>query len=72
MSAPIFACLLFLLFRFSVLSGGQANDLYADIARLPRDAAIRKVNDLIKRARLAKVRTRETAMERPKQALCVS
>ncbi|KFG48500.1 sarcalumenin/eps15 family protein, partial [Toxoplasma gondii RUB] len=33
----------------------EANDLYADIARLPRDAAIRKVNDFIKRARLAKV-----------------
>ncbi|OXB72701.1 UNVERIFIED_CONTAM: hypothetical protein H355_015395 [Colinus virginianus] len=34
---------------------GKANDLYADIARLPRDAAIRKINDFIKRARLAKV-----------------
>ena len=33
----------------------QANDLYSDIARVPRDAAIRKLNDFIKRARLAKV-----------------
>ncbi|CDJ45733.1 EH protein, putative [Eimeria brunetti] len=33
----------------------EANDLYSDIARVPRDAAIRKLNDFIKRARLAKV-----------------
>jgi len=33
----------------------EANDLYTLIAQLPRTAAVRKVNDLIKRARLAKV-----------------
>eukprot|EP00923_Selenidium_pygospionis_P053877 GHVN01093858.1.p1 GENE.GHVN01093858.1~~GHVN01093858.1.p1 ORF type:complete len:449 (+),score=59.73 GHVN01093858.1:374-1720(+) len=33
----------------------EANDLYADISRLPRNAAVRKVNDFIKRTRLAKV-----------------
>eukprot|EP01068_Selenidium_serpulae_P017172 Selendium_serpulae@DN6357_c0_g1_i1.p1 len=33
----------------------EANDLYSDISKLPRNAAVRKVNDFIKRARLAKV-----------------
>merc|ERR1719343_1911690 len=33
----------------------EENDLYTRIAQLPRSAAVRKVNDLIKRARLAKV-----------------
>lgn len=33
----------------------EENDLYTLIAQLPRTAAVRKVNDLIKRARLAKV-----------------
>lgn len=33
----------------------QESDLYSKIAQLPRSASIRKVNDLIKRARLAKV-----------------
>eukprot|EP00931_Biecheleriopsis_adriatica_P050186 TRINITY_DN29044_c0_g1_i1.p1 TRINITY_DN29044_c0_g1~~TRINITY_DN29044_c0_g1_i1.p1 ORF type:complete len:533 (-),score=118.50 TRINITY_DN29044_c0_g1_i1:173-1771(-) len=33
----------------------EANDLYTKIAQLPRTASVRKVNDLIKRARLAKV-----------------
>jgi len=33
----------------------ESDDLYTQLAQLPRGAAIRKVNDLIKRARLAKV-----------------
>eukprot|EP00406_Dinophysis_acuminata_P024708 CAMPEP_0179348650 /NCGR_PEP_ID=MMETSP0797-20121207/73816_1 /TAXON_ID=47934 /ORGANISM="Dinophysis acuminata, Strain DAEP01" /LENGTH=557 /DNA_ID=CAMNT_0021063471 /DNA_START=15 /DNA_END=1686 /DNA_ORIENTATION=- len=33
----------------------EENDLYTRIAQLPRSAAVRKVNDLIKRARLARV-----------------
>lgn len=33
----------------------EANDLFADIQTLPRNAALRKLNDFIKRARLAKV-----------------
>ncbi|KAF4701853.1 EH domain-containing protein 1, partial [Perkinsus olseni] len=32
----------------------EESDLYADIAKLPEEAALRKLNDLIKRARLAK------------------
>merc|ERR550539_2035715 len=33
----------------------EENDLYTQLAQLPRSAAVRKLNDLIKRARLAKV-----------------
>lgn len=33
----------------------EANDLFADIQTLPRNAALRKLNDFIKRVRLAKV-----------------
>lgn len=33
----------------------EENDLYTCLAQLPRSAAVRKLNDLIKRARLAKV-----------------
>merc|ERR1719199_453990 len=33
----------------------EENDLYTCLAQLPRGAAVRKLNDLIKRARLAKV-----------------
>ncbi|MGH0174376.1 UNVERIFIED_CONTAM: hypothetical protein FKN15_008679 [Acipenser sinensis] len=34
----------------------EAQDLFKDIQSLPRNAALRKLNDLIKRARLAKIR----------------
>lgn len=34
----------------------EAQDLFQDIQSLPQKAAVRKLNDLIKRARLAKVR----------------
>merc|ERR1739844_142800 len=33
----------------------EANDLFTHLAQLPHSAAVRKLNDLIKRARLAKV-----------------
>lgn len=33
----------------------EQHDLFSDLQALPRNAALRKLNDLIKRARLAKV-----------------
>lgn len=33
----------------------ETNDLFRDIQSLPKNSALRKLNDLIKRARLAKV-----------------
>lgn len=39
----------------------EEQDLFADLQSLPRNAALRKLNDLIKRARLAKVRSPDQA-----------
>jgi len=33
----------------------ERNELFCEIQHLPKDAAVRKLNDLIKRSRLAKV-----------------
>eukprot|EP00927_Polykrikos_kofoidii_P048060 TRINITY_DN42293_c0_g1_i1.p1 TRINITY_DN42293_c0_g1~~TRINITY_DN42293_c0_g1_i1.p1 ORF type:complete len:636 (+),score=107.13 TRINITY_DN42293_c0_g1_i1:65-1909(+) len=41
--------------NFRELFEKEENDLYTMLAQLPRTATVRKVNDLIKRARLAKV-----------------
>ena len=41
----------------------EEQDLFSDLQSLPRNAALRKLNDLIKRARLAKVRMIHPQME---------
>lgn len=49
----------------------EAQDLFKDIQSLPQKAAVRKLNDLIKRARLAKVR-KEKKTKLNEQSLLLS
>lgn len=49
----------------------EVDDLFADLQSLPRNAALQKLNDLIKRARLAKVHAYIIAELRKQMSLMI-
>lgn len=46
----------------------EERDLMNDLRELPRNSAVRKINELVKRCRLAKVRR---GLTRPSQVCCL-